>query len=547
MVAPRQTPPGPWDSLLAELLADQQRLQTPVARFSETHDRHTPATPALEPVYRELIPLSKPGPGEQYAFEVDLDACTGCKACVAGCHSLNGLDDEETWRDVGLVVGGTPSHPFQQTVTTACHHCADPGCLNGCPVLAYEKDPLTGIVRHLDDQCIGCQYCVLKCPYDVPKYNERLGIVRKCDMCHSRLAAGEAPACVQACPTQAIAIVTVTTHVNGKPALDTTDFLPAAPAPDYTLPTTRYLSNKTLPADLRVADAATLRPQPPHWPLVFMLTLLPMAVGCITCASFFPTQAAPLTLTAWLTGAAGLVASVFHLGQPLRAWRIFLGLRKSWLSREAVVFAPWFALLTLSAAVPFSALFHTASLPPFITPAYSLLATHYSLLTLATASIGLLGLVCSCMIYVDTRRDFWRAAQTFPRFFGTALILGLATVFALTPTTPHALALLAATLAKLALEARVLRPLDSDDDTPTPARKTARLLTGPLRFVHGFRVVSALLACVVAFAIAVNNNAPSAVLLAWTIPTLLVLSELAESYLFFRAVVAPKMPGVIAK
>ena len=43
------------------------------------------------------------------------------------------------------------------------------GCLNGCPVLAYEKDPVTGIVRHLDDQCIGCQYCMLKCPYDVPQ------------------------------------------------------------------------------------------------------------------------------------------------------------------------------------------------------------------------------------------------------------------------------------------------------------------------------------------------------------------------------------------
>ena len=55
-------------------------------------------------------------------------------------------------------------------------------------MLAYEKDPVTGIVRHLDDQCIGCSYCILKCPYDVPKYSRARGIVRKCDMCHSRLA-----------------------------------------------------------------------------------------------------------------------------------------------------------------------------------------------------------------------------------------------------------------------------------------------------------------------------------------------------------------------
>src|SRR5262249_30553233 len=107
-------------------------------------------------------------PGQQYAFSVDLDACTGCKACVSACHSLNGLDDHETWRHIGTLQGGTTRHPIQQTVTTACHHCLEPACQQGCPVGAYEKD--TGIVRHLDDQCIGCQYCILKCPYDVPQY-----------------------------------------------------------------------------------------------------------------------------------------------------------------------------------------------------------------------------------------------------------------------------------------------------------------------------------------------------------------------------------------
>ncbi|HYD82741.1 MAG TPA: 4Fe-4S dicluster domain-containing protein, partial [Opitutus sp.] len=273
MVASRHNFP-----LLEELLAEQQRLATPVAKFSDVHDRSS--APALAAVYRDLIPLSAPKPGEQYAFEVELDSCTGCKACVSACHSLNGLDETETWRDVGLVVGGDWRESFQQTVTTACHHCADPACLNGCPVLAYEKDPVTGIVRHLDDQCIGCQYCVLKCPYDVPKYNARLGIVRKCDMCHSRLADGEAPACVQACPTRAIRIVTVAvapattaaamtataaenqsvtqcvTLSGSTPALDamTSAFLKSAPSPDYTQPTTRYVSRRTQPADLHAAD-----------------------------------------------------------------------------------------------------------------------------------------------------------------------------------------------------------------------------------------------------------------------------------------------------
>jgi formate dehydrogenase iron-sulfur subunit len=530
-------------TLIDELLAEQQRLQTPVARFSEVHDRG--ASPALEPIYRDLIPLSKPGPGEQYAFEVDLDSCTGCKACVAGCHSLNGLDDEETWRDVGLLVGGTRAHPFQQTVTSACHHCADPGCLNGCPVLAYEKDPLTGIVRHLDDQCIGCQYCVLKCPYDVPKYNDRLGIVRKCDMCHSRLAAGEAPACVQACPTQAIKIVTVTTHINGQPALDTSAFLPGAPLPEYTQPTTRYVSSKPLPAGLIAADAATLRPQHPHWPLVFMLTLMPMAVGCFSLAYFFPDYAAPLAVAGWLTGAAGLFASVFHLGKPLRAWRIFLGLRKSWLSREAVIFGLWFALATATATVPLAALLPADLIPASLSPALSLLTLHHSLLTAATAAVGLIGIFCSSMIYIDTRRELWRAAQTIPRFFGAGLVLGLATLFAASPTLPHFFALFGSLLFKLAVEARVLRPLDEDEDTPTAALKTAQMLLGPLHNAFSLRISTAVIAVpALALATATGQIPPPA---GWIVLAVTLVSELTERYLYFRAVVAPKMPGVVSR
>src|SRR5712672_850161 len=84
--------------------------------------------------YRDLIPLGRPSPGQQYAFAVDLDACTACKACVSACHSLNGLDEDELWRTVGLIHSDAPDEPYQQNVTTACHHCADPACANGCPV-----------------------------------------------------------------------------------------------------------------------------------------------------------------------------------------------------------------------------------------------------------------------------------------------------------------------------------------------------------------------------------------------------------------------------
>ena len=218
--------------ILAETFREQQTLRTPVALFSDEYDPRS-----VRERFTHLIPLSKPSLGEQYGFEVNLDACTGCKACVAACHSLNGLDDDESWRDIGLLIG-TQTKPYQQTVTTACHHCADPACADGCPVLAYDKDPVTGIVRHLDDQCIGCSYCILKCPYDVPKFNLKRGIVRKCDMCQSRLSEGEAPACVQACPNQAIKIQVI----KLSDVRDRGRIIAGAFDSSYTRPTTTYLS-----------------------------------------------------------------------------------------------------------------------------------------------------------------------------------------------------------------------------------------------------------------------------------------------------------------
>ena len=145
---------------------DKQALIAAVEQFTYLHDTHQ--IDARQKFYRELIPKTTPGPGQQYAFEVDLDKCTGCKACVTACHNENGLDEDEMWRSVGLIQGGSSENPVIQHITTACHHCAEPACMTGCPTKAYVKDTETGIVKHLEDQCFGCQYCILKCPYDVP-------------------------------------------------------------------------------------------------------------------------------------------------------------------------------------------------------------------------------------------------------------------------------------------------------------------------------------------------------------------------------------------
>lgn len=540
--------------LLSELLAEQQRLDTPAARFSAAHAAGPAARSSASS--SQLIPLSAPGPGEQYAFEVDLDSCTGCKSCVAACHALNGLDDEETWRDVGLLLSEDRRHPFQQTVTTACHHCADPACLNGCPVLAYEKDAATGIVRHLDDQCIGCSYCVLKCPYDVPKYSPRLGIVRKCDMCHGRLAHGEPPACAQACPTQAIRIVTVgvRTVTNAGPAGpppsrdQAAPFLPGAPDPSHTRPTTRYITRRRFPAGVTAADSATLRPQPAHWPLVILLTLMPLAVGCNAFAAFAAVTREELgsrggpwhqtLLLGWLAGIVGTASSLAHLGRPLRAWRIFLGLGRSWLSREAVLFGAWLGLYSVLAAMEFSG---------WPGPAGG--NRSYPGLAVGTAVLGVAGLFCSVMIYADTRRRFWRVTRTAPRFFGSAVVLGLAAAAACgeglvvdaTGRPLLALVLATAVLAKLAFESQALAPL-RDNHAPPPDVKTARLLIGPLRPAGALRIGCALCGGVLAPLLLAVADAPA--WLAWLALVLLLAGELLERSLFFRAVDAPKMPGL---
>src|SRR5690606_2839373 len=122
---------------------------TAVERFAARHDPSA-TEPASARWWRDRLPAAPPGPGQQYGFVVDLDACTGCKACVSACHNLNGLQEDENWRSVGTLRGTSPAGPLHQTVTSACHHCVEPACLIGCPANAYEKDPVTGIVRHLD-------------------------------------------------------------------------------------------------------------------------------------------------------------------------------------------------------------------------------------------------------------------------------------------------------------------------------------------------------------------------------------------------------------
>lgn len=371
-------------------------------------------------VYRHPLPMRAPRSGEQYAFDVDLDACTGCKACVTACHSLNGLDVDEAWRRVALLVTERDGAPILQHVTTSCHHCLSPACLEGCPANAYAKDPLTGIVRHLDDLCIGCRYCTFTCPYDAPQYVARLGIVRKCDMCVDRVNVGEPPACVQGCPNGAIKITLVKIAESRERAAAGL-FLPVVADPRKTQPTSVYRKRRW-PERLRLADVDLLQSEEAHWPLALMLVLTQLAVGAFLFGQLVQHagtgSAAREAGHAALPAAAAVLAlgaSLLHLGRPLLAWRALLGLRHSWLSRE--VFA--FGLFALGAGV-------TAAIEAdLVRPTDWRIATAVSV---SASLAGGFGLFASVMVYRRTARPLWRGGAL--RFGLSAFLLGASATLA---------------------------------------------------------------------------------------------------------------------
>jgi formate dehydrogenase iron-sulfur subunit len=546
----------PFDTYIAK-----QTELTAVERFSRAHSEDLEHHQAKH--YRDLIPLSSPEPGHQYAFAVDLDACTGCKACVSACHSMNGLDSDELWRTV-IVLRSRPSGPaYQQSVTSSCHHCVDPACLKGCPVNAYEKDPITGIVSHLDDQCIGCSYCTLSCPYEVPAFNEQRGIVRKCDMCRGRLAAGEAPACVQGCPNEAISI----TIVNISSILSATSqpnatVVAGAPPSKITAPTTQYVS---LHDAVSKSPAVNEQPAAAHTPLAVMLVLTQMAVGTFVVeqivrgVSGSSAAGLPRSLDAALAVIVAIVAmgaSVFHLGRPRYFYRSVIGLRHSWLSREVVAVGAFTTLATAYGTL--SQLRSTVdswTVDLISVPA----ETTITIAGLGAAACGVAAVFCSAKIYSVTRRPSWRIDRIGPKFAATAVILGIgalvwATVIHRTVVQAvdgdgvslRWLTAIAAMLltAKLGSEVSVLRHRWAGRDGDENGARVAHLLANHLRRVAFVRFGAGTFAAAafITMAVALDLNRPSifhlvAATLALTAAT---LGELYERSLFFTTVGAPQ-------
>jgi formate dehydrogenase iron-sulfur subunit len=148
---------------------------------------------------------------------IDLTKCIGCRGCQVACKNWNARSTKKT-----VMTGNftSPGDMNSETYTIVkfidddvtwdfikvqCMHCKDPACASACPVGAFKKTP-AGPVTYEPEKCIGCRYCMMACPFGVPKYewDKKYPVVQKCTFCAERIEDGQVPACVKSCPPNAI-------------------------------------------------------------------------------------------------------------------------------------------------------------------------------------------------------------------------------------------------------------------------------------------------------------------------------------------------------
>lgn len=169
------------------------------------------ATTTVPASARTTVPLAK---------LIDVSKCIGCKACQSACMEWNDLRDE-VGENIGVYDNPTDLTENSWTVMRfseieeagnlewlirkdGCMHCEDPGCLKACPAPGAIVQYSNGIVDFNQENCIGCGYCVAGCPFDVPRISKKDNKAYKCSLCSDRVAVGQEPACVKACPTGSI-------------------------------------------------------------------------------------------------------------------------------------------------------------------------------------------------------------------------------------------------------------------------------------------------------------------------------------------------------
>lgn len=136
---------------------------------------------------------------KRYAIAIDSRKCINCKACVVACRAENNvpLGYSRPW--LNEETRGTYPKLMAVSEPEQCHQCEHAACARVCPTGASYKRA-DGIVMVNPDECVGCRYCMIACPYDARFFREDKGVVEKCTFCVQRVDRGEQPACVETCP-----------------------------------------------------------------------------------------------------------------------------------------------------------------------------------------------------------------------------------------------------------------------------------------------------------------------------------------------------------
>lgn len=157
----------------------------------------------------------------------DIARCVGCRNCEAACNAVNQLPPpESSFKDLTVLDRKRRTTPAKYTVVNRyddagppskpiyrknqCNHCLEPACASACFVKAFTKTE-EGAVVYDASVCVGCRYCMVACPFEIPTYEYDKALtprIMKCTMCHPRVLEGKLPGCVEACPTEAMSFGT---------------------------------------------------------------------------------------------------------------------------------------------------------------------------------------------------------------------------------------------------------------------------------------------------------------------------------------------------